>query len=329
MTAGISEYEDRRWAVSIGAGPNQRPLVEAAIEAGYSIIAVGHENSLHFIDLHIPISTFDTEAVCARVCSGPYRNQIKVVLTRSSGPALVTGSELSRSLGLRGHAPELAGAAVDKLELAQLCEKWGIGTPRTWLHTDESWRTLGVELIVKPNQPTRGKAGVRRVSLPQDFTLAVSEARRHSLDDNAIIQESLPERDICSLLLVDEGEVVWQHHFEESVTQMADGTFSTGGHAELRDEVRPEDPEFFCRVAECVRTSQHSGFLLLSYRSCDAGCFLYEINTGLAGDQLAERFSGASTGVDLFEAEVMTLGSPTGLSDKLPPSHLRLFPESR
>ena len=316
-----------RWAVSIGGGTNQLPMIAAAKRLGYSVLVIGQENASASADLHFAISTFDTTHVCNEILSSPLRDQIGVVLTRSSGPALLTGSELARRLGLRGHAPELAAASVDKAQLARLCREWNIRTPRSWTPAALTYRTRGGELVVKPNQPTVGKVGVRRVSNLHELDLAISEAGRRSLDGAAVIQESVPGLDITSLLLVNEGDVVWQHHFEERVVQLADGTFSTGGHSELSEGLELADTDFFTRIGGCVREFRHTGFLLLSYRSNAAGSFLYEINTGLAGDGLAERFSGARTGLDLFKAEITMLTSPTPRKINFPPSPNRLVPE--
>lgn len=315
------------WAVSVGGGTNQQPMIAAARKLGYSVLVIGRQVATASADLHFAISTFDTEDVCNKVLSSPLRDRIEVVLTRSSGPALITGSELARRLGLRGHAPELAVAAADKQELARLCKAWGIRTPRSWRPVGLASHALGEELVVKPNQPTVGKVGVRRVSDPHDLESAISEASRHSLDGAAMIQESVSGLDITSLLLSDEGKVIWQHHFEERVVQLADGTFSTGGHEELSHGIHPVDADFFTRIGDCVRKFRHTGFLMLSYRSNAEGSFLYEVNTGLAGDGLAERFSGAGAGFDLFEAEVMMLASSTAPTLGFPRSHRLLIPE--
>lgn len=302
-------------------------MIAAARKLGYSVLVIGREDASASADLHLAISTYDTRDVCDEVCSSPLRDQIAVVLTRSSGPALVTGSALARRLGLRGHAPELAAASVDKTQLARLCRDWNIRTPRSWTTAGLTSRERGGALVVKPNRPTVGKVGVRRVSNLDELDSAISEASRHSLDGAAVIQESVPGLDIASLLLVSEGNVVWQHHFEERVVPLADGTFSTGGHTELSEGFELVDTDFFTRIGNCVREFRHTGFLLLSYRSNAAGSFLYEINTGLAGDGLAERFSGARTGLDLFKAEITMLTSPTPRKINFPPSPNRLVPE--
>ena len=96
--------------ISLGAGPHQLPLIDAAQELGLEVVAIdGSERAPGLWRVLWPVleSTHDTDAVVEELRELEDDVDFKGVVCRSTGKALETAVVLARTFGLRGLTSEV------------------------------------------------------------------------------------------------------------------------------------------------------------------------------------------------------------------------------
>ena len=91
--------------ISIGAGLGQLPLIQAAHELGFEVIAVDRKPAaecLPFVSESIINSTYDADGVLAGLENISKQFDIKGVLARTSGPAILTAARVAKYLNVPG-----------------------------------------------------------------------------------------------------------------------------------------------------------------------------------------------------------------------------------
>lgn len=239
--------------------------------------------------IHIPVSTYDfdsAEKACQRVVKSN-RLEVVGVLSRSSGPAVITVSRLAQSFGVPGVSEGLARACVSKKELARQTELLSIPSPRLFDDWVEICTALcsGKKVVAKPDIPIVGKKGVSVISTLEEAASAVHVASSNSYNSEAIVQEYVPGEDIFLVTFVQEGHIRWTTFFEERVGFVSGEFFSQGlrWEAETRFEAATEMKH--C-AKSFLRTNPCSGTVVFSFRLSGVSALLYEVNTGLVGDGL-------------------------------------------
>lgn len=143
--------------VSLGAGSYQMPLIEAAQEAGYHVIAVDRNPmapGFASADECIQESITRPALVRRKLLAGA--NPIKALASRSFGRALISGAALSDALGIEG--PDLRAARFfqDKRRYKAALSRAGVLVPRMhdWSSNQSRVRLLEAGSVVV--RPPRG-----------------------------------------------------------------------------------------------------------------------------------------------------------------------------
>ena len=123
---------DQDYFLSLGAGPNQVPLIEAAIRKGLSVIAVdknplapGFEKA----DLQLHASILKPFWIYRAIEEHFPRGQIRAAGSRSYGPAVLSAAYLARRFGVIGSSPHSLIKFQDKNRLKTFLGSQGISVP--------------------------------------------------------------------------------------------------------------------------------------------------------------------------------------------------------
>lgn len=145
--------------LSIGAGPNQIPLISAANRLGYSVIAVDQNDrapGLNISSLRIMESVTEYRKILKTVSEIPLQGNILGIGTRSFGKATYTASYIANKLKLRYASLECVEICSNKNKLKEVANKVGILTPQNY-DTNSKHQ---FPFVYKPSRGN-GKEGIR------------------------------------------------------------------------------------------------------------------------------------------------------------------------
>ncbi|EMF83656.1 hypothetical protein LEP1GSC188_1329 [Leptospira weilii serovar Topaz str. LT2116] len=169
--------KEKGYFLSIGAGPNQVPLISAAIGLGYSVIAVDRNNhapGLRMSSLRIMESVTEYRKILKTVSEIPLQGKILGVGTRSYGKATYTASYIADKLKLRYASLESVGICSDKNLLKETAKKIGILTPENY---DISTLKNQFPFVYKPSQGS-GKEGIRTFHDPKEWEFFLKSKKK-------------------------------------------------------------------------------------------------------------------------------------------------------
>lgn len=285
----LAALKTREAIVIVGTGDASRPYFEICENLGVLTVGVDRNPLDSRADFHVSLSTYDSASVttaCRRLAESERLNVVGV-LSRSSGPAVMTASRLAQSFAVPGVSEGLARACVSKRELARRAQLLGVPSPRRLSGVAEIDATLrcGKTVVIKPDVPVIGKRGVSVVSTLGDIDRAYSRAAENSHNSEAIAQEYVRGEDVFLLAFVRQGQILWRTFFEENVG-FASGEFYNQGISWGR-KFEAETAGAMERSAKSfVKAHPCAGTVVFSFRVSGASAFLYEVNTGLVGDGL-------------------------------------------
>jgi len=296
--------------LSIGAGSGQLPLLRAAHDLGYQVVAVDRSPSAEARALlaeAILVSTYDSDTVLAQLASLEERFDFRAVLARSSGPALLTAARVAESLGLAGIPISFAQAAVYKSALRTQAEQLGIAAPAGVCLSDDSLPHLSLPWVVKPDMPLVGKQNVYKVDDEASFSQAYAAARAESYNDAVEIESYVAGLDLGYMAMVQQGQIKFGLLYDEFAA-FQDGKVQGLGVAGPSVFADTAIASRCHAVAESLVTHWHyqAGFAFFSFRLTEQGeLLLYEVNPGLCGDAIADQLLPALwPGFDAFDSEV-------------------------
>ena len=199
--------------LSLGAGENQIPLIQAATRAGLKVIAVDRNRqapgfSLSTIQIHCSVHR---PARILRILKENLDwNRIRGVSCRSYGLASQSASVLAEVLSLPGHPFESVRLFRNKRKLKEMLFREGIPVPRIF-----SYRTDREKTILQKNKnpvlvrPSRGhaKQGIQVLSNPGEVREFLEA---HPVDDGSFLIEPLLNefQEITVLGVTREGEFI-------------------------------------------------------------------------------------------------------------------------
>lgn len=321
--------------LSIGAGPNQVPLIRAARAAGHPVWAIDRAEApaaLPLLEGLLRHSSHDPEGAVMAARRHPLAGRTRWVVQRSSGPALATAAALAEALEGIGPPAAFCGAAVQKSALREACSQLGIPTPAGRLLAAGAKLPRGRALIVKPDMPLLGKAGITVLAdpafAPASAASALERAARASANGLAEVQSWLPGADVGLMLLFAGGSACLAMTYDEITAW--DGRPGAQGTAEAAPRLvglgqaapsRHAGPQRLAALALplAARLGMTRGFAFFSFRVDPGGhAHLYEVNPGLCGDGIAERLLPAVfPGFDPFATEISVwTDRPPALPDR-------------
>ena len=143
MFAAIPDLQEpetqKRYFISLGAGRNQVPLIEAARKLGLNVIAVDRDlqaPGFEHADIHLQCSIFRPRKIMQMLSENLTQGQITGVACRSFGSANLSAAILSNTYGTPGLAPRTVKVFRNKRLLKERLAASGISVPRSF-----SWHT--------------------------------------------------------------------------------------------------------------------------------------------------------------------------------------------
>lgn len=279
----------RKAVIIIGTGHASKPYFE--ICEGLNILTVGVDRNPCNApgNFHIAESTYDfvrVERACRRLVESEGLT-IVGVLSRSSGPAVLTLAGLVETFGVLGVSQDLARACVSKKELSREGNLLSIPSPRVLEDPDELNKALlrGTSVVVKPDIPIIGKRGISVVSTPGEVANANALAAENSFNHEALTQEYVPGSDVFLVTHVRGPRILWHAFFEERVGYSSGKFFNEGlsWGKEIDENVASR---MVSSATAFLTTNPGNGTVVFSFRHSRASAFLYEVNVGLVGDGL-------------------------------------------
>lgn len=302
-------------AISIGAGLGQLPLIRAAKQLGYDVVAVDRSPSreaLPLIEEAIILSTYDADQVVESILELSARYKFSAVLARTSGPALLTACKISEGLKISGIPKRFADAAVSKSELRAQAQALEISTPKgVCIDQSRPLTDIASEIpgpwVVKPDMPLVGKQNVYKVTDDTSYQYAYARACAESYNDAIDVGSFVPGIDVGLMAIVHDGEIIHNLLYDEFAT-FIDGKVKGHGvggpsyFTKSRIELLCHDA-----VQKLISDWRYQyGFAFFSFRITEKGeALLYEVNPGLCGDAIADQLLPALwPGFDPFKCDV-------------------------
>ena len=292
------------FVISIGCGTDQVPLIKAAQSLGLKVLGVDRENGRGLVDELILESTYDTTTILETLSRRKESEYVKGVLCRSSASAVVTADAVARLLSLPRCGSSVAQSSLSKSILCETSKKLDIPTIPILALCDLDFTVDSFRCVVKPDIPKMGKKNVFLVG-PNTLHAALIAAEADSLNSKAIIQPFVEGEDIIVFAAFQFGKVIWYDLFSEK-NKFVSTKINHSGLAALSDTKYSDLEARLIPIAECFAGSARaSGFVSFSFRIENNGnCFLYEVNPGLCGDEIAEKFLPHRWHADFFKTDV-------------------------
>ena len=199
----------------VGAGPNQIPVIRAAVERGFDVIATDMDPDAAGFPLcleHGIVSIRDVKGTVKFASEIHERLPLSGVVTMASESA-VTVYTVARELGLPGLDPETAWLATNKVARQKAFFKAMVPSPRFAQATSSSEAILesekiGWPVVLKPAD-SAGSRGVQLVPGPDDMEKAVTEIKSITRVEEFLIEEFLEGTEHSIEGVVIDGQVHW------------------------------------------------------------------------------------------------------------------------
>lgn len=298
--------------VSIGAGPGQLPLILAAYELGFDVIAVDRNPAsgcVPFIKESIIKSTFEIDGVLDGLEKRLNHFDIKAVLSRTSGPALITAARVAEHLDVPGVPVAFAEAAFAKSMLINDAAAEGISTPLGICCVSSVSPRFSLPWVIKPDAPLVGKKNVYLANDMQAFEVAFDAALSESQNMAVEVEEFLDGVDVGYMAVMIEGKVKFDLLYDEFVSFNDNRACGLGvGSPSIFSGTHIEEQARFVAKKLLSRWKVIGGFSFFSFRLTKNGIFLYEANPGLCGDAIADKLLPTTwPGFDAFRTEVLAV----------------------
>lgn len=190
---------DRNIFISIGAGENQLPLLEAAQILGYNILAIdknAHAVGINQCNHFIESSILDKQFIWQQLQKQQFTNRIIGIGCRSYAGAVVTAEYLAERLSLPGFGAKIASAFLNKKFQKQIFSSYGIRVAQEYKKTDN----IPLPCILKPTIGS-GKKGIQIIeSKPQ---LAKAITSDNNFDRNFILEELIVGEEVTLMGFID------------------------------------------------------------------------------------------------------------------------------
>ena len=313
------------WALTIGTGSSQLPLIISAKKRGFSVLGVDRSPNISILDDFIPISTHNSASVLDALLNHSLRQSIRAVLARTSGPALQTAALVAEYLDVPGFATGFSACAVSKSQLRKTasslsipCVEGNRSTPPRWIE--------GTDLVFKPDQPLFGKRNVFRVHDSSQLTSSFNSALEESVNKLVECQVYCPGRDLGMAVALSRGKLLWHFLYEEFVAE-TNGKFIGKGVAGPALNVSPSTYRHISNSVDKFSSVWNSTGFAFFFSCPSIGTpLLYEVNPGLCGDGLADKlFPAIWPGLDFFSMDVDLMSGRIPLLPSPPQRYVELI----
>lgn len=290
------------YIMSIGAGKNQLPLINAIKAYGYKVISCDNNpdaEGKYASDIFLNISSHDDKALVDRLQQLDI--ELVAVLTRSTGIPVQTCAKVAQAYKLPGMNVELSQTLIHKERLMVKCNQLGIPAPQ--LFTTEQLDNIPLPVFVKPAFTAVSHAAMSTCHDHEQLKTAIADASHVSVDGSVNVEEYLLGADVGSIDFVFNGEV---HHV------MTLGELSTGApHFDGIGWYTPDSSldsiiqATFSKFHQQLNV-QHGFFqTAMKYDDVQKTAKIYEIHAEIGGDLVNDVFLPYVTdGYDIFENNI-------------------------
>lgn len=321
--ADLEEPElQKKYFISLGAGRNQVPLIEAARNLGLQVIAVDRDlqaPGFEHADIHLQCSIFRPRKIMQMLSENLTQGQITGVACRSFGSANLSAAILSHTYGTPGLAPRTVKLFRNKRLLKERLAAAGITTPRSF-----SWKTyydkLGMKmadtpLVVRP-VAGHGKIGLTVLNSREDIIAFLDE---HPEDSGQFLAEEFVNGDEVTVLgLVRDGKFEL-FSITDKITSTVAPRFAEKMHRypSLISETNKERiVEAMQKIVDLtgVKTAPIVAEFIVGRAAQDQDdrIFLIECQPEIGGEYLADYVVPAARNTSFFQ-EVIALSSRSNL----------------
>lgn len=205
---------DRQTVIVIGAGSEQILVLQKTKRLGFAVIAIDQNPmapGFVYADECIVRSTYEPEPIIAQLHELAHRYDFKGVITRSSGPPVVTTACIARAFNLPGISPEAAKTITFKSQLMAACNKLGIPAPRhqvVHLLNEVDWLDIEYPCVIKPSLGLVGKFAIRVVHTRNELEAQFEQTLTAAWDKCVEIESFVPGHDVSLMAMVANRELI-------------------------------------------------------------------------------------------------------------------------
>jgi hypothetical protein len=310
--------------VSLGAGPNQVPLIRKAAEQGFFVIAVDGDTKapgFKYSDIALGISTYDKDAVIAELVKLLPDYKMQGVLARVTGQALVTASAISRMFSVPGIDETVASISTEKAGIREFLNSHDIPVPvgTKVLPNKHEKRDFHLPVIIKPDFTITGKKDIYLVSNEHSFTRCLTAAMRSSRNGCAEVEQFIEGIDVSCMFFANNGKAEIIAYWDELVAVLRGGiiagmglsipsvTYGTTAEENMKNIVS-KFASFFPEVAS---------IMVLSFRvDFQGNPSVIELHADLTGDLILDVLLPVSC--KKFDPMTFILEAATGSKTRFP-----------
>lgn len=299
--------------ISIGAGPNQLPLITRAKEMGFSVIAVDRDKTapgFDFSDVNLVSSTHDPKAVISALEEISVECRVRGVLARSTGKALHTAAAVAKKFDVPGIDNRTARISTEKSALKEFCRENNIPVPSGGkMSSDESSMVdISFPVIVKPDFTVVGKKDIYLVPDEESLAPCVRRASKSSRNGIAEVEEYIDGIDVSCMFIAHKGKARVIAFWDELVGIDTSGRTTAIGISVPSIIQGTDAGRNFGKMAEkfafCLPAV--TGILVLSARvDFNNRPFIIELHADLTGDLIGDiLLPTADPTFDFFELAI-------------------------
>ena len=204
--------------VCLGAGKSQVPVIIAAKNLGYDVIAIDMDADapgFALADVKLNYSTHDSDSIILaldRFFRKDHEESPPLVgiVNRSSGPPVLTAALIAEHFNIPAIPIFEARSILHKDLLRDACKKNDIPSPKyEVLNSGNNIQKIPFDMpfVVKPALSIVGKSGVSVVRTKKQFIEAISYASKTTLTKKILVEDYIEGTDYSFIGFVENGEV--------------------------------------------------------------------------------------------------------------------------
>ena len=300
----MNHKNDPLWVICLGAGVSQLPLIKAAIDLGYKVLAVDRNRDsegFSFATEAMVLSIYDADRIIEELKLRSFVG----LLCRCSGEALFTAAKVSNYFGFSGINYEFADISTSKSALREFCKTKHINMPDGIKSSIDDGVVIVSELashvVVKPDFTLVGKQSIKKVSADNKQLLAASIEAASAASGNGLVEiEQFIDGYDCSFLFwIAGGGLTLLFDWDELSIFDENGDLVSIGISSPSIAKSLGHLDKIMNIAKQVSAnfSSVSAVVAFSFRVDSFGkCWLIEIHADFTGDLILDVLAPNATG---------------------------------
>lgn len=299
--------------VSLGAGPNQTPLIEAARNEGYRVIGIDKNPSAEgfsHCDLQVHSSVHKHKTIRRTLQESLTEGDVVAIGSRSYGETTLSQAILADKTGLAGPGPDAVRYLQNKKRLKTLARRKNLPAPPLFpCNSDteiERFLEATVPMILRPNK-SHAKKSITVIGANEDRTPWLEQAK----SDDYLVERYIEGTESILFGFVLNGKLYTIAITDKAITD--DNRFLDQMHvfpSGQPQNVRIEMIETAEKLVELtgIKTGPFFAEFLIPSRSGFAGeALLIEAACEVGGEMIADFLIPEALGIDYFSLLVQLL----------------------